>query len=103
MLAAPSETWTFFEGEWREGNTPIMGPRTHGAWMSSGVFDGARRFEGGFPDLDQHCMRVNRSAQGVGLQPAVPLDRWIALALEAPPNSHPHTPPSIPPPNFAPT
>lgn len=23
-----SKTWTFFEGEWREGNIPIMGPRT---------------------------------------------------------------------------
>ncbi len=36
-----SRTWTFFEGEWREGNVAIMGPRTHGAWMGSTVFDGA--------------------------------------------------------------
>lgn len=89
MLAAPSETWTFFDGEWREGNTPIMGPRTHGAWMSSGVFDGARRFEGVFPDLDQHCMRVNRSAEVVGLKPVVPVERWIELALEGAGKFHP--------------
>ncbi len=29
-----SRTWTFFEGEWIEGNVAIMGPRTHGAWMA---------------------------------------------------------------------
>jgi len=28
-----SKTWTFFEGEWHEGNVPIMGPRTHAAWL----------------------------------------------------------------------
>jgi len=35
-----SRTWTFFEGEWQEGNIPIMGPRTHAAWLGSTVFDG---------------------------------------------------------------
>ena len=37
-----SRTWTFFKGEWHEGNAPIMGPRTHGLWLGSTVFDGAR-------------------------------------------------------------
>ena len=60
--AAGSKTWTFFEGDWREGNIPIMGPRTHAAWLGSSVFDGARAFEGVTPDLDLHCARVNRSA-----------------------------------------
>lgn len=82
MRAAPSQTWTFFEGEWREGNTPIMGARTHGAWMSSGVFDGARRFEGVFPDLELHCARVNHSAVAVGLKPLISVEQWVALALE---------------------
>ena len=41
---------------------PIMGPRTHGAWLASTVFDGARAFEGVAPDLDRHCERVNQSA-----------------------------------------
>jgi branched-chain amino acid aminotransferase len=54
-----SQTWTFFEGQWHEGNVPIMGPRTHGLWLGSTVFDGARAFEGVTPDLDRHCARVN--------------------------------------------
>src|ERR1700759_4639190 len=57
-----SQTWTFFEGDWHEGNVPIMGPRTHAAWLASTVFDGARAFEGVAPDLDRHCARVNQSA-----------------------------------------
>src|ERR1700738_2065879 len=36
-----SQTWTFFQGQWHEGNVPIMGPRTHGLWLGSTVFDGA--------------------------------------------------------------
>ena len=64
-----SQTWTFFEGEWHDGNVPIMGPRTHAAWLGSTVFDGARAFEGVAPDLDRHCARVNRSATNFGLKP----------------------------------
>ena len=30
-----SQSWTFFEGDWHEGNVPIMGPRTHAAWLGS--------------------------------------------------------------------
>ena len=36
----------FLDGEWIEGNPPIMGPMTHAAWMASVVFDGARAFGG---------------------------------------------------------
>ena len=75
-----SQTWTFFEGEWREGNIALMGPRTHGAWMASTVFDGARRFEGCTPDLDLHMARVNRSALAMSLKPVVPVEQWLALA-----------------------
>lgn len=77
-----SQTWTFFEGEWREGNVAIMGPRTHGAWMASGVFDGARRFEGVMPDLEAHCTRVNRSAEQMSLHARVPVDQWTELARD---------------------
>ena len=38
-----SQSWTFFEGDWHEGNVPIMGPRTHAAWLGSAVFDGNAR------------------------------------------------------------
>jgi branched-chain amino acid aminotransferase len=77
-----SQTWTFFEGEWHEGNVPIMGPRTHGLWLGSTVFDGARAFEGVTPDLDRHCERVNQSAVNFGLKPMVDTDTWLGLARE---------------------
>ena len=77
-----SETLTFFEGEWHAGNVPIMGPRTHGAWLASTVFDGARAFEGVAPDLDRHCERVNQSAVNFKLKPVVDTQTWIGLAHE---------------------
>ena len=77
-----SQTWTFFEGEWHDGNVPIMGPRTHAAWLGSTVFDGARAFEGVAPDLDRHCARVNRSATNFGLKPVVDAETWLGLARE---------------------
>jgi branched-chain amino acid aminotransferase len=77
-----SPTWTFFEGEWREGNAPIMGPRTHAAWLASTVFDGGRAFEGVAPDLDRHCARVNWSAANFRLKPVVDTETWIGLARE---------------------
>src|SRR5216684_6978890 len=74
-----SQTWTFFEGDWREGNVPIMGVRTHAAWLASMVFDGARAFEGVAPDVDLHCERVNDSAKKLLLKPLVSLDTWLGL------------------------
>jgi branched-chain amino acid aminotransferase len=79
-FASHSRTWTFFEGDWWEGNVPIVGPRTHGFWLGSAVFDGARAFDGTTPDLDLHCARVNRSAESIGLQPVIDLDTWLGLA-----------------------
>ena len=77
-----SQTWTFFEGDWHEGNVPIMGPRTHAAWLGSTVFDGARAFEGVAPDLDRHCARVNQSAVNFKLKPVVDAETWLGLARE---------------------
>src|SRR6266436_9656209 len=77
-----SKTWTFFEGSWHEGNVPIMGPRTHAAWLCSIVFDGARAFEGVTPDLELHCARVNVSAVKLYLKPMVSTETWVKLAHE---------------------
>lgn len=77
-----SRTLTFFEGQWHEGNVRIMGPRTHGAWLGSTVFDGARAFEGVTPDLELHCARVNRSAAKLMLKPKVAIETWLDLARE---------------------
>ncbi len=77
-----SRTWTFYEGDWHEGNVPIMGPRTHAAWLGSSVFDGARAFEGVTPDLEAHCARVNDSAVKMFLKPMVPTGQWIDLTQD---------------------
>lgn len=81
-MAEWSRTWTFFEDEWHTGNPPIMGPRTHAAWLGSSVFDGARAFEGVMPDLDLHCERVNASARALGLKPTMPVGELIDLTRE---------------------
>ncbi len=78
-----SKTWTFFGGDWHEGNLPIMGVRTHAAWMCSVVFDGARAFEGVTPDLELHCARVNESASKLFLKPLVAVETWVGLTREA--------------------
>ena len=77
-----SQTFTFLDGEWFEGNRPIVGPRTHAFWLGSSVFDGARAFEGVMPDLDKHCARVNRSAKTMWLKPLMSEDAIEELARE---------------------
>jgi branched-chain amino acid aminotransferase len=76
---AQSKTWTFFQGDWHEGNVAIMGPRTHGAWLGSVLFDGARRFESVMPDIDLHCARINQSAESFLLKPVVTTETWLGL------------------------
>ncbi|WP_022723569.1 branched-chain amino acid aminotransferase [Rhodopseudomonas sp. B29] len=77
-----SQTWTFFEGRWHDGNVPIMGPRTHAAWLGSMVFDGARAFEGVTPDLDKHIARVNWSATNFKLKPLLDAAMWQELIAD---------------------
>ena len=77
-----SQTFTFLDGEWFEGNRPMLGPRSHAFWLASSVFDGARAFEGVAPDLDKHCARLNRSARTMWLKPTMSAEAIEALALE---------------------
>ena len=77
-----SKTVTFFADQWHDGNVPIMGPRTHAAWLCTSVFDGARAFEGVTPDLDLHCARVNESAKAMCLKPVLTTQAWMALVGE---------------------
>ena len=81
-MADWSRTWTYLDGEWREGNPPILGPRSHALWLGSSVFDGARAFEGVMPDLDRHCARVNASARTLGLEPRVDVETMVGLTRE---------------------
>ena len=77
-----SQTFTFLDGEWMEGNRPFIGARTHAFWLGSSVFDGARAFEGVTPDLDKHCARLNRSAKALCLKPTMSVDAIVELARE---------------------
>jgi branched-chain amino acid aminotransferase len=78
-MAQWSATWTFVDGDWREGNVALVGPRSHAFWLGSSVFDGARAFEGVTPDLDRHCERVNASAATLGLKATVEAAAIAAL------------------------
>ncbi|MCZ8188089.1 MAG: branched-chain amino acid aminotransferase [Beijerinckiaceae bacterium] len=77
-----SETWTYFNGDWHEGNPPIVGPRSHGFWLASSVFDGGRVFEGTMPDIELHAKRVIRSAAGIGLNAPVDPETIVGLARD---------------------
>jgi branched-chain amino acid aminotransferase len=77
-----SQSWTWIDGAWHEGNPPIIGARTHAAWLGSSVFDGARVFEGVMPDMDKHAARVNRSAESMGLKATMAPEAILELTRE---------------------
>ena len=77
-----SRAITYVDGQWLDGNPPLMGPMTHAVWMASVVFDGARAFDGVMPDLDRHAGRLIESAKAVGLTPPVSADAVDGLARE---------------------
>ncbi|MCC0034964.1 MAG: branched-chain amino acid aminotransferase [Hoeflea sp.] len=79
---ARTKTWTYVDGEWLEGNPPLIGPVSHAMWLGSTVFDGARWFDGVAPDLDLHCARVNRSANALGMRATMEAEAIEALARE---------------------
>ncbi len=74
--------WTYWRGDWRQGNLRVLGAASHGAWLGSLVFDGARLFEGVAPDLDRHSARVNDSARALGLEPTLSGEAIEALTFE---------------------
>ena len=82
MRETATDTWTWFEDAWHPGNHPIMGPRTHAAWLGTTVFDGARAFDGTMPDLDLHMRRINASATSFLLKPVVAVEQWMTLARD---------------------
>src|SRR5580704_16034061 len=81
-LTPITDTWTFFAGDWHQGNVAIMGPRTQGSWLGSTVFDGARAYDGFAPDLDRHMARVNLSATRFRLKSLVADETWMGLARD---------------------
>ncbi|WP_171130841.1 MULTISPECIES: branched-chain amino acid aminotransferase [unclassified Ruegeria] len=81
-MAVGKNIRTYFEGQWHDGDAPIMRAADHGAWLGSSVFDGARYFDGMAPDLDAHCARVNRSAEALMLNPTVTPEQMVEIVRE---------------------
>lgn len=81
-MAIGSTIFTWFKGQWHEGNVAILGAADHATWLGTLVFDGARRFEGVVPDLDRHCERVNHSAVVMGLKATQSVERMVELTHE---------------------
>ncbi|MEX0282443.1 MAG: branched-chain amino acid aminotransferase [Arenibacterium sp.] len=81
-MATGKNIRTYFNGTWHDGDQPIISAADHGAWLGSGVFDGARFFDGMSPDLDAHCARVNNSAAALMLKPTVSVDDMVEIVKE---------------------
>ncbi|MEM7720296.1 MAG: branched-chain amino acid aminotransferase [Pseudomonadota bacterium] len=78
-MAFGSKIRTYFNGTWHDGDVPVMNAADHGAWLGSGVFDGARYFDGVAPDLLAHCTRVNASAEALMLAPTVTPEAMVDI------------------------
>ncbi len=81
-MATGTNIRTYFQGVWHDGDVPIMRAADHGAWLGSGVFDGARYVQGVAPDLYAHCARVNRSAEALMVTPTVSTDEMVQIVWE---------------------
>ncbi|WP_136658567.1 branched-chain amino acid aminotransferase [Nitratireductor sp. XY-223] len=82
VSSVQSETWTYVDGDWHQGNVPLVGPRSHAMWLGTSVFDGARWFENVAPDLDLHSARVNDSARALGLNATMSAEEIHGLSQD---------------------
>jgi branched-chain amino acid aminotransferase len=73
---------TYIDGDWHEGNVPVIGATSHAIWLGSIVFDGARAFENVTPDLDIHCQRVVNSAEAMHLNSPVSAGEIMEIGLQ---------------------
>ncbi|MGR3511180.1 MAG: branched-chain amino acid aminotransferase [Paracoccaceae bacterium] len=78
-MAFGNKIRTYFNGTWHDGDVPVISAADHGAWLGSGVFDGARYFDGVAPDLLAHCRRVNASARALMLEPSVTPEEMVEI------------------------
>lgn len=77
-----SKALTYVDGTWVDADTPLWSSVSHGVWLSSMIFDGARAFEGVTPDLDLHSQRAVRSANTLGLRATLTAKEIEDIALE---------------------
>ena len=76
------DSLVYLDGEWIEGNPPVLGPATLATWLGAIVFDGARAFEGTIPDLDQHCQRAIISTAAMGMEGPITAQEIERIARE---------------------
>lgn len=81
-MAVGTNIRTYFKGTWHDGDVPVISAADHGAWLGSGVFDGARYVNGVAPDLRAHCERVNRSAEALMITPTVTTDDMVRIVWD---------------------
>lgn len=81
-MAVSSNVKTYFNGEWHDGNVPVMRAADHGSWLGTTVFDGARFFDGMMPDLEAHLARVNRSAEALMMKATVSVGDMMEITRE---------------------
>lgn len=81
-MATGKNIRTYFDGQWHEGDLPLMKAADHGMWLGSNVFDGARFVNGVMPDLDKHCARVNASAAALMVTPTVTTEDMVEIVRE---------------------
>lgn len=81
-MAFGTKIRTYFNGAWHDGDVPVISAADHGAWLGSGVFDGARFFDGVAPDLKAHCERVNASAKALMLDPTYSAEDMVEIIWE---------------------
>lgn len=81
-MATGTNIRTYFEGQWHEGDVPIMRAADHGSWLGTTVFDGARFVNGLIPDLLPHCQRVNHSAEALLITPTMGAEDMVAIIRE---------------------
>ena len=78
-MAVGKNIRTYFDGQWHNGDAPIMRAADHGSWLGTTVFDGARFVNGLTPDLEPHCARANRSAEALLITPTVSAEEMVTL------------------------
>lgn len=81
-MAHGKTIWTWFEGDWHEGNPAILRAADFSTWLGTLVFDGARMVDGVSPDLDLHCARVNASAEALGFNPVMGVPEMMGLIAD---------------------
>lgn len=81
-MATGTNIRTYYQGQWHDGDVPVMRAADHGAWLGTTVFDGARYVDGITPDLEAHCARINRSAEALMITPIVSAEDMVQIVQD---------------------